>query len=212
MDLLDNIHIKNLSKILEEVGERVEGNLICDIVPYNYTINQNKEKIHNLQTLAKGKKKIIEIGVNACHSLLIMLLQNPDADYLLFDLGEHNYTRKCIQYVKENFPQTNIDIIYGDSTKTITDYVKNNPDQLNTYDLIHLDGGHSDQVFSIDYANSKELITQKGIVIFDDYDFVNIKNFIDQKVKSKEIIEYDSDHLLHNKFHFIFRYTMIKKN
>ena len=207
MDLINNIHIKNISKLLEDIGERIEGNLICDIEPYNYVINRNIDKIKNLQYLVKNKKKILEIGVNACHSLLIMLLINPDAEYLLFDLGEHLYTRKCIKYINQNFPNTKINIIYGDSTFTITEYIKNNSSILNTFDLIHLDGGHTENIFNIDYKNSKKLISKNGVVIFDDYDFINIKNFIDNKIKKNEIIEYKNNNLIKNKFHFIYKYN-----
>ena len=39
--ILDNIHLKNLTKIIKDIGERVEGNLICDIRPDNYVISKN---------------------------------------------------------------------------------------------------------------------------------------------------------------------------
>ena len=45
MDLLENKHIKNITDILLQVGERIEGNLVCDITPMNWTVHQNIEKI-----------------------------------------------------------------------------------------------------------------------------------------------------------------------
>ena len=38
MDLLNNIHIKYIERILQQVGERIEGNLVCDIEPTNYVL------------------------------------------------------------------------------------------------------------------------------------------------------------------------------
>ena len=102
-NIINNIHVKNLTNILNNVGERVEGNLICNIKPDNYVISKNESKIKNLQYLCKNKKKIIEIGVNGCHSLLLMLLINPNAEYLLFDLGNHKYTIPTLNYIKHNF-------------------------------------------------------------------------------------------------------------
>ena len=96
MELLQNEHIKKITNILEEVGEQIEGNLICDVKPTNWTIQKNIHKIKNLQYLVKNKKKICEIGVNACHSLLLMLLVNPNADYLLFDLHPWNFKMRQI--------------------------------------------------------------------------------------------------------------------
>ena len=206
MDLIKNKYIQGITKILEFVGERVEGNLICDIKPRQWTIEQNKQKTNNLQYLCKNKNKIIEIGVNACHSLLLMLLINPDAEYLLFDLNNHKYTEKTIEYIKKEFPNTKINIIYGNSIETINRYILDNPDQLNSYELIHLDGGHTEDIFSEDYNNSKKLIIDNGVIIFDDYNMNDIKDFIHKKINQKEIVEYIDNNIIKNNLHFIYKY------
>lgn len=206
MDLIENKYIQGITQILELVGERVEGNLICDITPRQWTIEQNIQKINNLQYLCKNKNKIIEIGVNACHSLLLMLLINPDAEYLLFDLNNHKYTEKTIEYIKKEFPNTKINIIYGNSIETINRYILDNPNQLNSYDLIHLDGGHTEDIFSEDYNNSKKLITDNGVIIFDDYNMNDIKDFIHKKINQKEIVEYIDNNIIKNNLHFIYKY------
>ena len=206
MDLIENKYIQGITQILELVGERVEGNLICDITPRQWTIEQNIQKINNLQYLCKNKNKIIEIGVNACHSLLLMLLINPDAEYLLFDLNNHKYTEKTIEYIKKEFPNTKINIIYGNSIETINRYILDNPNQLNSYELIHLDGGHTEDIFSEDYNNSKKLITDNGVIIFDDYNMNDIKDFIHKKINQKEIVEYIDNNIIKNNLHFIYKY------
>lgn len=206
INIINNNHIKNISEILMNVGERVEGNLICDITPYNYTVQTNIDKIKNLQYLCKDKKKIIEIGVNACHSLLLMLLINPNAEYLLFDLNNHKYTLPTINYIKKHFPDTKINIIFGNSCETISKYIIDNPNEIKSYNLIHLDGGHTEDVFSQDYMNTKKLICDKGIVIFDDYNMHAIKNFIDIKIKQNEIIEINDKNIIKNNLHFIYSY------
>lgn len=204
--ILNNIHLKNVTKILKDVGKRIEGNLICDIRPDNYVIEKNKSKIKNLQYLCKNKKKIIEIGVNGCHSLLLMLLINPNAEYLLFDLGKHKYTIPSLNYIKTQFPDTKIDIIFGNSIETLPEYIQDNQNNINSFDLIHIDGGHTEDIFSQDYINSKKLIVNKGIVIFDDYNIYKIKNFIDRKIKDNEIIELNDKNIIKNSRHFIFSY------
>ncbi len=206
MDLIENKHIQGITNILEDIGERVEGNLICDINPRNFIIEHNIDKIRNLQYLSKNKKKIIEIGVNACHSLLLMLITNPDAEYLLFDLNIHKYTEPTIEYIKKEFPNTKINIIYGNSTETIKKYILDNQIQLKSYDLIHLDGGHTEDIFSQDYNNSKKLIKDNGVIIFDDYNYNDIKVFLRTKIKEKEIIEYTDKNIIYNDFHFIYKY------
>ena len=207
MDLIENEHIKNITNILKNIGEQVEGNLLCDIYPDNWVYNQNIEKIKNLQNMCKNKKKIIEIGVNACHSLIIMLLINPTADYMLFDLNYHKYTDPIIKYIKEKFPNTKINIIYGNSVETINKYILENKNELNTYDLCHLDGGHTEDIFSFDYENMKKLIKKNGYVIFDDYDYNDIKMFIHKKLEQNEIIEYISNNIIKTNKHFIYQYV-----
>ena len=203
---LDHVHLKNITKILYDIGERVEGNLICDIKPDNYIINHNKSKIKNLQYLCKNKKKIIEIGVNGCHSLLLMLLINPTAEYLLFDLGNHKYTLPTFNYIKKQFANTKINLILGNSIETIPEYIRDNQKDKNTFDLIHIDGGHTDDIFTQDYINSKDLIVKNGVIIFDDYNFPNIQKFIDLKIKDKEIIELNDKNIIKNNEHFIYSY------
>ncbi len=206
MDLIENIHIKNITEILRNIGERVEGNLLCDIYPDNWTYLSNINKIQNLQYLCKNKKKIIEIGINACHSLIIMLLKNPDAEYLLFDLNNHKYTMPIINYVKYSFPNTKINVIFGDSTETVTKYIIDNPNEVGTYDFIHIDGCHLEPVFSIDYHNCNKLINKNGVIIFDDYNDSNIYNFIQQKINQNEITEYKDSNIVQTNLHFIYQY------
>jgi len=208
MELLQNEHLIKITNMLQEIGERIEGNLICDIYPNNWVINTNIDKIINLQHICKNKKKIIEIGVNAGHSLLIMLLTNPQAEYLLFDLNYHKYTSPIIEYLKLSFPNTKINIIYGDSVLTIKDYINNNPNEEKTYDMCHLDGGHTIDIFSCDYKNTKKLLNDDGVVIFDDYNYPDIFNFINNKILEKKIIVFNDDNKLKTtNLHCIFKYS-----
>jgi predicted O-methyltransferase YrrM len=198
MDFRQNPHIQAIGNILKSCGEFVEGNLICDIYPENYVIDRNLAKIQNLQTLASEKKHICEIGVNAGHSLLLMLLVNPTAKYTLFDLGNHGYTRPCVEYIKEQFPEAKIDIHYGSSVDTLPRY------EGAPFDLCHLDGGHTEDVFSHDYANVSKLIEKNGTIIFDDYDLPAIRAFVDSKVSEGEIIEINDSRLIKTDLHFIY--------
>ena len=206
-DLFNNIHIKNLSVILKNIGEKIEGNMICDIKPDNYVINNNIEKIKNIFNLVKNKKKICEIGVNACHSLLIMLLSNSDAEYQLFDLGYHKYTSKCLEYIKNIFPNTKINMIYGNSVNTVSDFLKNNIDENYSFDICHIDGGHTPDIFIHDYENSKKIIKNDGLIVFDDYNFYDIKNYIDNKIIQKEIMFYESENIYQTNKQAIFKFN-----
>ena len=200
------IQFDDIAKILNEVGERVEGNLVCDVSSDNVLITENSEKIHNIQYLAKNKTKICEIGVNAGHSLLIMLEQNSTAHYQLFDLGHHRYTRPCLEYIKTQYPHTQIDIVYGDSKNTIRTHILENKKELSSYDLIHIDGGHDNLELSSDFYMCSFLNRENGILIMDDYNFPNIKKFMDVRAAVKLIKRYQNSNLKPTNKQFIYTY------
>ena len=193
-----------ISNILTNIGERVEGNFVCDVSPDNVIIDENAEKIYNLKYVATDKKKICEIGINAGHSLLIMLDKNPTAHYQLFDLVFHTYTQPCLDYIKNQYPNTKIDIVYGDSKQTIKTHIFQNREELESYDLIHIDGGHDDLELSSDFYMSSLISSKECILIMDDYNFPNIKNFIDVRVSAGIIKKYQNSNLKVTHKHFIY--------
>lgn len=195
-------HIANIADILNRIGERIEGNLICDITSDNFTDSANESKIYNLLKLSENKSKICEIGVNAGHSLLLMVSANPKAEYLIFDLNGHAYTKPCVEYIKNAYPSTKITEIYGDSNVTLKQYIESN--ELHTFDLIHIDGGHETETVENDFTHTQELLTKDGIVIFDDYNFGNIQTVIDKYVEKGVISEYTED-VIKTNLHFIYK-------
>lgn len=190
-------HLDAIRSILLQIGERVEGNLVCDIHPDNLQTRVNSAKIFNLQYLARGKKKICEIGVNAGHSLLLMLEVNPTASYVLFDIGMHQYTRPCIDYIRGAYPNTSIEIIYGDSKETLPLY-------MDHFDLIHVDGGHEYPEVASDYTQARRLIEPACPIIFDDFDFPLIRSFLEDKLKRHEIIPFEHRMLRTTSQHLVF--------
>ena len=57
-------------------------------------------------------------------------------------------------------------LILGDSTKTIPQFIKDNPDK--TFDLIFIDGGHDYAISNADLKNCINLANKNTIVIMDD--------------------------------------------
>jgi hypothetical protein len=183
--------------ILLEVGERVEGNLICDIHPDNLQTHTNQSKINNLQNLVKGRKRVCEVGVNAGHSLLLMLDVNPTAEYVLFDIGIHRYTRPCVEYIQSQFPNTSIRITYGDSKETL-------PLCNEEFDFIHIDGGHEGPEVISDYTVSIRLIAPNCPVVFNDYNYSFIQTFLNQKFQCGEIALYKNEDIDTTNQHIVF--------
>jgi predicted O-methyltransferase YrrM len=201
-------HIINITDIVNGFGGGIEGNLICDVTADNYTVEHNKSKIQNLTNLVKGKERICEIGVNAGHSLLIMLDSNPDAEYTLFDLNGHVYTEKCIEYIKLAYPSSKIEAIYGDSNVSLPNYLNRYQSMLQKFDMIHVDGGHELQTVVNDFIYSRLLLKPDGIIVFDDYNFHNINVVIDYYVERNVIQKVDSPDIIDTNLHYIYKFVL----
>lgn len=203
-DQLKN-HIFEIGKILDTLGERVEGNLICDITSENIIADVNKGKISNLITLSKTSSKICEIGVNAGHSLLLMVSSNPSAEYLVFDLGAHSYTKPCVEYIKSQFPSTKITEVYGDTKITLRDSIL--PEFKKSTDLIHIDGGHDTHTVVNDFIYTQYFLKPEGIIVFDDYNYGNIKEVLDHYENQKVISPVHGNGLIDTNLHYIYRFN-----
>lgn len=186
--MLNTQHLENVNNILTNSNEQIEGNVYCDIKVDNIT-PRSQEKIKNLSSFSKNANKICEIGFNAGHSALAMLDSNPKAEYVFFDLGFHKYTNLCFNYIKNAFPSTSLSIFYGDSKVSIRDYISENISTLNSFDFIHLDGGHDLNTLSKDYAHSMFLLKSGGLLIIDDCNYPHIRDFVNAKLNSGYIKE-----------------------
>ena len=164
MDVLEK-HIYALHNIILNYGELLEGNCFY----YHQTLQISPElqsKQRNLLRASFGKKHIMEIGFNAGHSLLLFLLNAPTAEFTVFDICEHTYTRPCFNYLKAAFPQAKLTLIEGDSTVTLPQFIAANSSA--SFDLVHVDGGHLESVAHADMTAAIQLCTTNGIIILDD--------------------------------------------
>jgi len=169
-----------LIPIINNCNELLEGNIFMfhESTVYNDGFLNKSRNISDL-LLNKNIKNVMEIGFNAGFSTLLMLLTNPNMSIMCFDLGEHKYTLPCYEKLKETFGNR-INIIIGDSTKTI----KNIND---TYDLIHIDGGHTTKVANCDIINSIRLSKQGTILIMDDYNSDNLHKLWDSYIDNYDL-------------------------
>jgi hypothetical protein len=121
--------------------------------------------------------KICEIGFNAGHSSMLMLLgrDKTPLDFTIFDIGHHPYTIPCLNYIKSQFQHINFEYIEGDSTLTMPKWIEVNHTHIGLYDVVHVDGGHSEHCISNDMKNADLLVKRGGILIIDDtnLDWIN---------------------------------------
>tara|TARA_R110002153_G_scaffold1086_1_gene5092 strand:+ start:529 stop:1125 length:597 start_codon:yes stop_codon:yes gene_type:complete len=186
---------KYLLPIIIESGEKLEGNIFMNHRTTKYT-NKFINKIKNIETISsnKGVEKVLEIGFNSGFSSLLMLFSNPNLTITCLDLCRHKYTIPCYEQIKKTF-KNRINLISGDSTKTIHNI-------SDTFDLIHIDGGHSVRVASADIQNSLRLSKSGTTLIMDDYDITKLKSLWDKIISG---IYHKKIKIHESKYHDIIR-------
>ena len=169
--------LHHLFPIIQECKEDLEGCFFSD--HKSNTISdfhiENAISICDLlvsPTLSSGIKNVLEIGFNAGFSTLLMLSANPEIHITCVDICEHRYTIPCYEWISRKFPNR-IRFIKGNSEEVLPELVKENA----TYDMIHIDGGHSIKTFYHDAQNSIKMSKKDTVLIVDDYDFEYINLF-----------------------------------
>jgi hypothetical protein len=137
--------------------------------------------------------KMCEIGFNAGHSSMLLLLgrDNTPLDFTIFDIGNHPYTKPCVNYIQSKFSHVNFEYVEGDSTVTMPKWIETNSTQMGLYDVVHVDGGHSEHCISNDMKNADILVKKGGIVIIDDTNVPHINKYVNIYISSGAYREMD---------------------
>jgi predicted O-methyltransferase YrrM len=173
-------HLKELEKRVRESGELLEGNCFyADKTLTRIPILASKQQniINLIQHISNTTSlpRICEIGVNAGHSLLLMLQSlNHASELFLFDLGAHAYTRPCVEYLRTQFPSASFHVTYGNSILTLPLWLSMNKDAIATFDVVHVDGGHSLECIVNDMGAAIQMVKSGGYIIVDDCNDKNI--------------------------------------
>jgi hypothetical protein len=181
-------HLEVLTAIIRDCNEDLEGNCFFD----NAKAGDNFVsfwwmfyKRVNLVNLIKSKapQKVAEIGINAGHSALLILHSlQPTAQLHIFDLNNHKYSRKAFEYLAAQYPQLR-EMVVGDSTVSLPQFIKVRPEEVGTYDIIHVDGGHQQEVVYSDVFYADLLLKSGGVMILDDTNIPYIQTMIERMLK-----------------------------
>lgn len=166
----------------------VEGNCFYQHCTLNL-IHEFYSKQLNLYWAGKqATQSICEIGFNAGHSAMLMLLgrNKTPLNFTVFDIGGHPYTRPCFNYIQTSFPHVQFEYVEGDSTVTMPEWIKRNSMK---YDVVHVDGGHTDHCIARDMKHTDLIVKTNGIVIIDDTNFASINKFVDFYLSSGRYVE-----------------------
>ena len=178
-------HFVALQKILESTYDEWKGcgSYLMNGSTLNYDIGSYPKQI-NLFSVSSGVTNVLEIGVHGGHSLLIMLLANPNTVITCIDICEYSHVEKCVHYLNSQF-NNQITLIKGSSPEILS---KLDTTIFNNLDMVHIDGNHCAQAIEDELEFVKNNATKTLYVIFDDYDSSNIPNLI-RKNQMLEILD-----------------------
>lgn len=186
-------HLTNIELIIVGSREPLEGN---SFYIHNSLTRFDQLKTKQLNLFRQGVNaawRICEIGFNAGHSALLMLVGRPATPvvFTVFDIGHHAYTRPALKYIESQFPQARIEYMEGDSTITMPAWVAKRPEMVNSYDLVHVDGGHSEHCICNDLQNAILLTRIGGVIVVDDTNVSYINEYVNSYITSGVCVEVD---------------------
>ena len=179
-------YLNDIKEIVINSNSLLEGNCFYfheSLYPMNDYLNK---QINLFWAGKQGNTRICEIGFNAGHSTLLMLLgrNKTPINYTIFDIGIHPYVKPCFNYIKKEFPHIVFEYIEGDSTIEMPKWIDNNINLIEKYDIIHIDGGHTDHCISNDMMNADKLLKLNGIIIVDDTNSEIINKYVNTYISS----------------------------
>lgn len=188
---------EHLLPLIIESQESLEGNLFMAHLTTQYTdiYSQKVSNFINLLTYRGNITNVLEIGFNAGFSALLMLLTNSHIHITCVDLGEYCYTLPCFRVLQEHFGDR-IHLIIGDSQKVI-------PTLHHKYDLIHIDGGHTEEVASNDIQNTHFLTKPQTILIMDDTNDYMLSMLWEERSKHFGYVSFNMKELVETEYHNI---------
>lgn len=174
---IDN-HYNALHSILESTCKSPEGNCLY----YHESLQIYPELINkraNLLYLAAGPSvtRIAEIGLNAGHSALLLALPN-NARITFFDINTHVYVKPCFHYLQSQFPDR-LELIEGSTLQTLPSYSEKH---AGTFDIVHVDGGHTYECFTNDFQCALRMAKVRGIIVVDDTNIPYINSGVEKAI------------------------------
>ena len=202
--------LQDLEHIIHQSGCPLEGNSFYR----HHTIQRYPELFAKQVNLywagINAETRICEIGFNAGHSAMLMLLgRNPTPfDFTVFDIGHHPYMKPCYDYIKTRFPFVQFELITGDSTIEMPKWIETHPELIEQYDVVHVDGGHNEHCIRNDMENASKLVKGNGMIIIDDTDDRIINSYVDTYLQNGKFEEDKNIHTTFGYPHRIIRKTM----
>ncbi len=170
--------LAGLNKAVASCGKPIEGNMFYEHhdpeFPNAKITDRFQAKRLNLLAACRNRQSILEIGINAGHSALWILHNNPQITYHGVDIYSHAYTHAAERFLKETF-KDRVYFYQGDSVHMLPDIRARNHGIV--FDVAHIDGLHTLDHCKTDTFNALSMSTEDSWIIIDDTDLNHIHEF-----------------------------------
>jgi hypothetical protein len=126
-----------------------------------------------LYAVGKASTRVLEVGVYLGHSLLILLMSNPNLTITCID-NDASFSPRAVEYLNAHFGNR-VTFHLGDSAEVLAR-------DLGTFDCIHIDADHRAEPVSREFALARRLAAPNATFVFDDYEA--LRDLIDGWVKN----------------------------
>lgn len=182
--------VERVGEIVKAVGEPLEGNCLfkhqtMDPLPFSELKQRNF-----LKAGATGAR-ICEIGFNAGFSAYLLLsgavqgsaAANQKPHMLIFDLGEHRYAAPALEALRADVgDRATVEACWGDSRTGVAQWLHSHPTEIGSFDVVHVDGGHSIDCIISDMLSAVILTRPGGLIIVDDVNDLMILDVVNMWV------------------------------
>ena len=180
--LLDNFHLfEQIFHVLNGKWIHGCGSYLINGSEYKYCPSMLKKQ-EELYRYAMSANNVLEVGVYLGHSLLLMLLANPNLTITAIDY-DNTYAEPVIRFLNRIFGERITFIHSGaiEALKTLTH---------NQYDLIHIDADHNDTAVTAQFNECLPLAKENCIFVFDDYDAISktVTRLIDENILENVVL------------------------
>jgi Methyltransferase domain len=162
----------SLNAVIAGCGEPLMGNLCYDPgddFADRPPLPQYRPKRDRFRAAVRGRRAMLEVGVNGGHSAFLALTENRTLEWHGVDICEWGYVKPAVAWLEEQFPGR-VHFHEGDSSRVLPELAANGL----SFDVFHVDGAK--ELYFADIVNASRLTGPVGaVVVIDDSNYLIAK-------------------------------------
>jgi len=131
------------------------------------SVRTGTKQVLSYVQLAREASQVCEVGFNCGHSTAAFLEASSAVRVRNFDLPDPRWGEQAYKFFRHRYPRNRLQIIEGDSSKTIPSFVSTKP-RAHRCDLLVVDGLHTYEGSLLDLIRMLPMAECNATVVFDD--------------------------------------------